>query len=171
MTTTKTTPCRAAFDASWALRREHLLRSGRYKLEEAHRDLLRMRKTVVSIADGITGRAKHKVGQSLGYCTNDDKAYFLKRLPKTVASSLGGTILPGIAALEGDGVSKATVRDLTTSADRTALALLEECDMVHSILAGGIQREYDAMRRGSSYALNLLDQALNLTERGLKAMA
>lgn len=170
MTTTKTTPCRAAFDASRALRREHPLRAGRYKLEEAHRDLLRMRKTVVLIADGITGRSKHMVGQSLGSCTTDDKAHFLKGLPKAVASLLGGQILPGIVALEGDGVSKATVRDLTTSADRTALALLEECDMVHSILAGGIQREYDAMRRGSSYALDLLDQALEVAERGLKAM-
>jgi len=110
------------------------------------------------------------VGQSLGSCTTDDKAYFLKGLPKAVASSLGGTILPGIAALDGDEVSEAVVRDLTISADKTAQALLEECDMVHSILAGGIQREYEAMRRGSSYVLELLDQALSLTERGLKAV-
>ena len=53
------------------------------------------------------------VGQSLGCCTPDDKAYFLKGLPKAVASSLGGIILPGIAALGGDGVSQAIVQDLT----------------------------------------------------------
>ena len=171
MTKTKTTPCRAAFDASRALRQEHPLDAGCYKLEEAYRDLLRARKTVVSIAEGITGRAKYKVGQSLGSCTTDDKAHFLKGLPKAVASLLGGQILPGIVALDGDGVSKATVRDLATSANRTAQTILEECDMVHRILAGGIQREYDAMRRGSSYVIDLLDQALALTERGLKAMA
>ena len=170
MAKTKTTPCRAAFDASRASRRKHPLNAGCYKLEEAHRDLLRARKTVVSIADGITRRAKDKVGQSLGSCTTDDKAHFLKGLPKFVASLLGGQILPGIAALDGDEVSEAVVRDLTISADKTAQALLEECNMVHSILAGGIQQEYDAMRRGSSYALELLYQALILTERGLKAV-
>ena len=169
MAKTKTTPCRAAFDASRASRRKHPLNAGCYKLEEAHRDLLRARKTVVSIADGITGRAKHKVGQSLGSCTTDDKAHFLKGLPKAIASSLGGTILPGIAALDGDGVSKATVQSLTTSAKRDVQALLEACDMVHSILKARIQREYDAMRHGGSYALDLLDRALALTARALEA--
>jgi len=86
--TARTTPCRAAFDASRASRGEHPLHAGRYKLEEAYRDLLRARKTLVSIADGITGRAKRKVGQSFGSCTTDDKAHFLKGLPKFVASCL-----------------------------------------------------------------------------------
>lgn len=171
MTKTKTTPCRAAFDASRALRNQHPLSSGRYKLEESHSDLLRMRKTVVSIADAVSGRTKHRSGQLLGCCTTDEKAYFLKRLPQTVARLLGGKILPGIAALDGDGVSQANVRDLTNSADRTARALLQECDTVHIVLSAGIQREYDAMRHGSSYALDLLDQALALTELGRETMA
>ena len=82
-----------------------------------------------------------------------------KGLPKAVASSLGGAILPGIAALDGDGVSKPTVRDLIISADRTAQALLDECDMVHSILAAGNgpgniavlrRRALDVLRRDTS---------------------
>ena len=168
MTKTKTTPCRAAFDASRASRNNHPLCSGRYKLEEAQRELQKMQKTVASIADGVSGRAKHRPGQMLGSCTTDDKATFLKGLPKAIASSLGGTILPGIAALDGDGVSKATVQSLTTSAKRDVQALLEACDMVHSILKARIQREYDAMRHGDSYALDLLDQALALTARALE---
>jgi hypothetical protein len=100
------TPCRDAFDAACAFRKEVPLPSGRYKLDEALWELRRMRNTIDLIAKGLRGKVKIHTGQPLGACFTDDKAIFLKRVPRHVADILGRKVLPGIALINGFGCAE-----------------------------------------------------------------
>jgi hypothetical protein len=80
----------------------------------------------------------------------------MKSIPAQLADLIGNKILPGIAALEGDGVPQAEVQHRLSRAETDAQRVLAECESVRQTLKGGIQREYDAMRRGDSELMRLL---------------
>jgi hypothetical protein len=93
----------------------------------------------------------------------DECEDYIQELPDRLANLVGYNILPAIAALAGDGVPKAEVQRLLRHAETDAKRLLAECEAVKSRLKAGIDREHDAMRRGESALLRLLD--------GIKALA
>jgi hypothetical protein len=88
-----------------------------------------------------------------------ERGAYLKGIPAQLAELLGYTILPAIAALEGDGMPKAEVERLLSRAETDAQRLLDDCEAVRLRLKGGIKHEYDAMRLGQSLLLELLDEA------------
>lgn len=92
-----------------------------------------------------------------------ERATYLKSIPTRLAHLIGHTILPGLAALEGDGVPKAEVQRLLSRAETDAPRLLAHCEAARIRLKGGIKHEYIAMRRGESGLLPVLDDARSLT--------
>jgi hypothetical protein len=60
-------------------------------------------------------------------------------------------------------VPKAEVKRLLSSAETDAQRLISDCEALRLCLKGGIKHEYDAMRRGESELLSLIE--------GIKALA
>tara|TARA_B110001450_G_scaffold2406_1_gene2664 strand:- start:460 stop:756 length:297 start_codon:yes stop_codon:yes gene_type:complete len=78
-------------------------------------------------------------GQILGHCcTTDDKAYWIKSIPVQAAELLGYNILPAIAALTNDGLSKRNTDTTLDIANGMAKSLLEDCEWQQTRLKGGI---------------------------------
>ncbi len=152
--------CQDAFNRAKILRTNHPLKSGVYKMKETLLLLERIRATVAGIALREQNRMNYRPGESLGCCTADDRAKFLKDIPQYVAELLGYTILPTIAALGGDGVPKAEVQRMLIRAETDAQRLINDCEVLRLRLKGGIKHEYDAMRWGDSALLRLLDAVL-----------
>jgi hypothetical protein len=68
-------------------------------------------------------------GQTLGHCcTTEDKAFWIKSIPAQVANHLGYDILPTIAALTNDGLSKRDTDTAFDTAKQKTEALLEDCE-------------------------------------------
>jgi hypothetical protein len=88
-----------------------------------------------------------------------ERGTYLKSIPTRLAELIGYKILPGIAALEGDGVPKAEVQRLLRRAESDAQRLLTDCETVRLRLKGGIEHEYRAMRRRESELVAIMDAA------------
>jgi hypothetical protein len=79
--------CQDTFAAAQQRRRSYPFDAGAYKLREARHALLRMMETIDAIGDFLRKPKSARIGTTLGLCcTTDDKAYWLKNLPKQVAS-------------------------------------------------------------------------------------
>jgi hypothetical protein len=165
-----TTPCRTAFDKAEAFRRKIPLPSGQHKLREAASELAQIRATVNAVADSIRTPRDYRPGQLLGRCTMNDRAVWLKRLPTILAEKLGLKILPGIAALAGDGVPPDVVAHETREATEQAERLLARCEALHARLKRGIAPEYDALSRGDSELFALLDEVEDMVDWGLQVL-
>ena len=163
----KNTPCRDAFVAAGERRKLRPLSSGRYKLEDALRELEGIQKTLDAIARHLRVRRRGSRDVPLGGCTSYDMALYLKRLPLALANMLGHDILPGISALAGDDVPPAIVTQLATEATSDADDILARCEEAHARLRSGIKQEYDALRRGTSDLVELLRIAETLAASGL----
>jgi hypothetical protein len=151
------TPCHDAFNAAQKRRARYPLSSGRYKLEEAKNRLNQLHKLVTTVADRVGTGCKFGETESLGPCMAYERGTYLKGIPAQLADLLGYTILPAIAALDGDGVPKAEVQRLLSRAKTDAQHLIANCEAVRLRLKGGIKHEYGAMRRCDSELLGLLD--------------
>lgn len=164
------TPCRAAFDEAEAFRRSVPLTSSQHKLREAASELAQIRATVDAIADSVRTPRDYRPGQLLGMCTMDDRAVWLKRLPTILAEKLGRKILPGIAALAGDGVPSDVAAHETREARQQAEQLLTRCEALYARLKRGIAPEYEALKRGDSELFDLLDEVEDMTDWGLRVL-
>lgn len=151
------TTCNDIFNAARAERAKYPLSAGRYKLREAEDTLNAWRELVLEIAKRLRTGAKFDQIESLGPCMAAERGTYLKGIPAQLAELLGYTILPAIAALEGDGVSKAEVQRLQSRAETDARRLIDGCEALRLRLKGGIKDQYGAMRRGESDLLDLLD--------------
>lgn len=158
------TTCHDIFKTAREKRKAHPLPSGRFKLDEAENRINQLHKLVTSIADRVRRGDKFGETENLGPCMASERGAYLKGIPTQLAELLGYTILPAIAALEGDGVPKAEVQRLLSRAETDARRLLADCEAVRARLKGGIDREYRTMRRGESELLGLLDRALGLAK-------
>lgn len=153
--------CQDAFNAGTSDREDYPLREGEYKLREARYSLSGWRSEI----DQITAFKKDKTKRhGLSHCTSDDAGYWLKRLPETIAHELGYTVLPGISALDGDGVSSHTMSILLHQAKQRAAVLVEQCESAKALLNQGINEEYKRMKMGYSSIAPILDQALKLID-------
>jgi hypothetical protein len=157
------TTCHDIFDTAREMRKAHPLSSGRFKLDEAQDRINQLQKLVTTVADRLHAGGKFGENENLGPCMATERGTYLKGIPAQLAELLGYTILPAIAALEGDGVPKAEVQRLLSRAETNAQRLIDDFEALRLRLKGGIKHEYDAMRRGKSELLELLDAAQAMT--------
>lgn len=155
--------CYDAFNTALAERAKYPLSEGQYKLEEAERTIQRWQQMLETIAERIRAGGTFDETENLGPCMAHERGIHLKRLPLDLAELIGYTILPAIAALDGDGVQAAEVRKLLNRAKTSAMGILAECEGVRLGLKGGIEREYRLMRQGRSDLYGLLSDARALT--------
>jgi hypothetical protein len=156
------TTCHEIVNAARERRKAHPLSSGGYKLREAENRINQLHELVTTIADRVCTGGKFGETENLGPCMATERGAYLKGIPAQLAELLGYTILPAIAALEGDGMPKSEVQRLLSRAETDAQRLIEACEAVRRHLKGGIEHEYEAMRRGESELLRLLDGAARL---------
>ena len=160
-----------AFQDAQNRRLEHPLDSGAYKLREIRWRLSRMQETMYQIEEYLKNPSHFYKGQILGHCcTTDDKAVWIKSIPAKVAELLGYDILPAIAALTNDGLSKRDTDTAFDTAKQRAEALLEDCERQESRLKGGISAEYDMMKTGYSEVHGLLVEADRIAEDALQVL-
>ena len=160
------TTCHDIFITARAERAKYPLTKGRYKLDEARHAIEDWRKLIVTVAKRVRTGGKFGETENLGPCMADERGTYLKGIPAQLAELLGYTILPAIAALEGDGVPKAEVQRLLIRAETDAQRLINDCEALRLRLKGGIKQEYDAMRQGQSHLIDLIDDALALAKIG-----
>ena len=114
---------------------------------------------------------KFELRQTLGHCcTTDDKAVWIKSIPAQVANLLGCDILPAIAALTNDCLSKRDTDTAFDTAKQRAEALLEDCERQETRLKGGISTEYVMMKTGYSEVHGLLVDADRIAEDALQVL-
>jgi uncharacterized protein YhaN len=158
------TTCHEIFHAARAQRTKHPLTKGRYKLDEARHAIEDWRATVETITERVRTGSKFGTDENLGSCMSCERGAFLKELPQKVAELVGYHILPGIAALEGDGVKKAEVQGLLSRAETEAQRLIAGCEALRLRLKDGIEHEYRAMRQRESQLYGLLEDARALAQ-------
>lgn len=156
--------CHDIFNAARGERAKYPLSAGRYKLKEAEDRINQLDKLVTTIADRVRAGGEFEQDESLGPCMATERGTYLKSIPAELAELLGYTILPAIAALEGDGMPKAEVQPLLNHAETEAQRLIDEFEALRLRLKGGIKHEYDAMRQGESGLLGLLDRIKALAQ-------
>lgn len=150
------TTCHDIFNAAREMRKAHPLSSGRFKLDEAQDRINQLQKLVTTVADRLRAGGKFGENENLGPCMAYERGTYLKGIPGQLAELLGYTILPAIAALEGDGMPKAHAKHLLSRAETDTQRLIDACEALRLRLKGGIKHEYDSMRRGESELLGPL---------------
>lgn len=156
------TTCHDIFNTARAKRAAHPLTEGRFKLDEAQNRINQLQELVTSIADRVRAGSKFSETENLGPCMAIERGTYLKSIPAQLAELLGYTILPAIAALEGDGVPKAEAQRLLSRAETDAQRLIDDSEALRLSLKAGIKNEYEAMRRGESPLLVLLGNGKKL---------
>ena len=160
-----------AFESAQNLRLEHPLGSGKYKLRATRLSLSRMQETMYQIGEYLKKPNRFYKGQTLGHCcTTKDKAVWIKSIPAQVAELLGYNILPAIAALTNNGLSKRDTNTTFATANGMAKALLEDCERQQTRLKGNISVEYDNMEEGYSDVHGLLVEADRIAEEALQVL-
>ena len=140
---------------------------GLYKLSESYRRIQYVRDEVVRVAEVVNGK---RSPFSLRSCTNEDKASWLRDVPTSVAFRVGYEIIPGLRALEFDGVPKAQSEDAARLIESVILLRLEQWDQLRNTYKNRIASEYARMRNGQSNALLVVDDALSLIESAVNLL-
>lgn len=161
--------CHDTFANAQLKRRPYPLKAGAYKLREARHRLLRMMETVDAISDYLREPNSLMKGAALGpCCTKDDKACWLRNLPKQVADMLGYDIQPSIAALTGDGIAEKMVLAELAGARARVDQLLVDCEAQRTRLKGKGKSEYGAIKSGQTDLYDLLVGADRIAEHALQ---
>jgi len=166
---TKQTPVRKAFDAACAFRATVPLAKGRYKLEQASLELAGIRSNIDNVSKIVRKRDAKAAKTALVGIAPEERGLYVKQVPAHVANILGSLILPGVAALGGDGLHAQRVAVLVAQSKRQAGAILDDADYVHDRLRAGVQVEYHAMKTGGSLLLPLINDAEALVSVALDA--
>jgi len=159
--------CQEAFKNGARSRIDYPLSNGAYKLRESISNFQAMRDEVIRISEVISGI---RCPFDLQLCTNEDKAKWLRKVPFYTAYDMGHKIIPGLRALEFDGVPQG---------QSVVAALLVELAMPQRLMKWGYLRdsyknriasEYARMRYGQSNALLVVDDALALIDTAVKLL-
>lgn len=153
-------PCQSAFEAGRLQRSRHPLQAGDYKLRDAEDGLRRGLETVTrAMADRTVGGGRPRC---FGCCTSDELGVWLKRQPGYIAEVLGRDVLPGVAALGGDGLAAADVATELQAATLSARVLMVELMAAHDLLQQGSGPERARMTQGQSTLQPLFEHALSI---------
>jgi len=159
--------CLEAFQDGVHSRLNYPLRMGLYKLSESYKRIQHSRDEVVRVAEVVNGKRNPF---SLRSCTNEDKAYWLRDVPTNVAFRVGYEIIPGLRALEFDGVPKAQSENAVRLIESAIPPRLAQWDQLRNTYKNRIVSEYARMRNGQSNALLVVDDALSMIESALKTL-
>jgi hypothetical protein len=159
--------CLEAFQDGVHSRLNYPLRMGLYKLSESYKRIQHSRDEVVRVAEVVNGKRNPF---SLRSCTNEDKAYWLRDVPTNVAFRVGYEIIPGLRALEFDGVPKAQSENAVRLIESAIPPRLAQWDQLRNTYKNRIVSEYARMRNGQSNALLFLDDALSMIDSALKTL-
>ena len=159
--------CQEAFNDGVQSRPSYPLRLGLYKLSESYRRMQHSRDEVVRISEVVSGK---RSPFSLRSCTNEDKAYWLRDVPTNVAFKMGYEIIPGLRALEFDGVPKARSEAAARMVELEMPLRLVQWNQLRDSYKNRISSEYARMRNGQSNALLVVDDALTLIDTALKTL-
>lgn len=159
--------CLEAFDDGVHSRLNYPLHMGLYKLSESYMRIQHSRDEVVRIAEVVNGK---RSPFSLRSCTNEDKAYWLRDVPTNVAYRVGYEIIPGLRALEFDGIPKAQSVNAARLIESAIPLHLVQWNQLRNTYKNRIASEYARMRNGHSNALLVVDDALALIDTALKTL-
>ena len=159
--------CEEAFDDGVRSRLNYPLHRGLYKLSESYKRIQYVRDEVVRIAEVVNGKRNPF---SLRSCTNEDKAYWLRDVPTNVTFRMGYEIIPGLRALEFDGVPKAQSENAARLIESAMHQRLVKWDQLRNTYKNRIASEYASMRNGQSNALLVVDDALALIDTAVKLL-
>ena len=158
-----------AFQDAQNLRLKYPLDSGECKLRETRWRLSRMQETMYQIGEYLKNPSHFYKGQITWPLLHYRRqSVWIKSIPAQVAELLGYNILPAIAALTNDGLSKRDTDATLAIANGMAKALLKDCERQESRLKGGISAEYDMMKTGYSEVHGLLVEADRIAEDALQ---
>ncbi len=129
--------CREKFHEGQQERLNHPLPYGAYKMKEVGNRLESCLESLLEIINyKLSGQP---MPTCFRHCANSEVNSWLKDRPLDIAKSMGYDILPGIAALGGDGVTKGDVQRIKARYKTVISAIIVQCDAVH--------------RRGKNYNL------------------
>ena len=158
--------CYETYQESRAKRAENPLPFGHYKLTECRDRLENTAQELDRIKELVSGQGDR---WSLKHCVSWDKYRWIKEVPNAVAWRLGYEVLPGLAALTGDGVSQAKINACYPTLKRDVIALLPRLEIARQAITKNIGYEYRLMRLGTPMLRPLVEEAIGLTERALGA--
>lgn len=139
-----------------------------YKVRESRDNLQHETNVVGSIAEylreprGVYGRSGILVG-----CTEEDKAYRLKRVPEIIAREVGYNLIHALMALHMEGVSEAAIITFLQSIKPQVDLLIADCNIVEMTTSRSIKTEYGAMKTGSSGVERICSDALLIAEQAV----
>jgi hypothetical protein len=151
--------CQEAYRAGIKSRIAHPLCNGLYKLAESKDRIERAGKEVNRISQ-IINKTRHPA--HLMHCTYEDKAIWLKGMPLNVAFRMGYEIVPGLRALEFDGVHTKEAQASACLVESVIDQHLANWDGLRATFSKRVAYEYERMRNGESNALRVVDDALDL---------
>ena len=147
----KIKPCQRAFQSSSQQRALYPLRSGRYKLREAHAYLLKMSGGFKEIVRFRAIKPKPKyLDVDLGGFLAWETPSRLRKTPMLLVEIAAYYVLPGLKALTGDGVAQTEIDEEVHYFELFLDRFIERCDTVVSDLRGPISKEYARLEDGSS---------------------
>ena len=159
--------CLEAFEDGVHSRLNYPLGMGLYKLRESYARIRISGDAVGRIAEVINGKRNPL---SLRSCTNDDKAIYLRDVPTNVAFRIGYEIIPGLRALEFDGVPKSQSEAAAWLIEAAIPSRIVRWDQLRNTYKNRIESEYARMRNGKSNALLVIDDALSMIDSALKTL-
>jgi hypothetical protein len=159
--------CIEAFEDGVHSRLNYPLHLGLYKLSESYRRIQYVRDEVIRVAEVVNGK---RSPFSLRSCTNEDKAYWLRDVPTNVAFRVGYEIIPGLRALEFDGVPKSQSKAAARLVEAATPHRIVRWDQLRNTYNNRIASEYSRMRNGQSNALLVVDDALSMIDSALKTL-
>lgn len=151
--------CQEAYRAGIKSRIEHPLRNGLYKLAESKDRIERAGKEINRISQ-IINKTRHPA--HLMHCTYADKSIWLKGVPLDVAFRMGYEIVPGLRALEFDGVHRGEAQASACLVESVIDQHLVNWDGLRATFNRRISSEYERMRNGEPNAKRVVDDALDL---------
>lgn len=156
--------CREAYQDGVTSRLAYPLHSGLYKLVESKDRIERVGKEIILIREVVT---KKRDPSSLMHCTFEDKAFWLRNVPLNVAYRMGYEIIPGLRALEADGVGRVNAESAALAVGLVIDHHLDYWDELRRSYDRKIAYEYERMSNGHSNALRVVKDALELVNLGV----
>jgi hypothetical protein len=159
--------CREAYQDGVTSRLSYPLNSGLYKLVESKDRIERVGKEVIRISEVVT---KKRDPSCLMHCTAEDKAFWLRDVPLNVAYRMGYEIIPGLRALEAEGVGHIHAESAAFAVESVMDHHLDYWDELRNSYNTKISCEYERMSNGHSNALWVVDDALDLIDLGVSQL-
>ena len=151
--------CQEAYTNGVESRLTYPLRSGLYKLVESVVRIKGTRQEIIRIME-VVGNIRSPA--SLRHCTMGDKAYWLKDVPLDISFRIGYEIVPGLRALEFDGVHREEAQASACLVESVIDQHLANWDGLRATFSKRVANEYERMRNGESNTLRVVDDALYL---------